>query len=55
MNTSTRFFRATRRVWGHPSIVIGGGLVILVALVALLAGILSPYDPLASNFRLKLQ
>lgn len=39
----------------HPSIVIGGALVLSVALVALLAGIVSPYDPLASNFRLKLQ
>ncbi|MBC7437905.1 MAG: ABC transporter permease [Bdellovibrionales bacterium] len=44
-----------RRIWGHPSIVIGGGLVIVVTLVALLANVVSPYDPLASNFRLKLQ
>ena len=52
MNPSTSL---ARRVRAHPSIMIGGGLVLTVALLALLAGLVSPHDPLASNFRLKLQ
>lgn len=55
MNPSSFLVRSARRVWAHPSIVIGGALVLAVALLALLAGVVSPHDPLASNFRLKLQ
>lgn len=55
MNPSSSFVQATRRVLAHPSIVIGGGLVLAVVAMALLAGVVSPHDPLLSNFRLKLQ
>ncbi|HSQ82503.1 MAG TPA: ABC transporter permease [Casimicrobiaceae bacterium] len=44
-----------RRVLAHRSIVIGGALVLLVALVAVFAGLIAPYDPLASNFHARLQ
>lgn len=44
-----------RRAFAHPSIVIGGGLVLVVALVALLGGLVAPHDPLVSNFRARLQ
>ncbi|MDB5856366.1 MAG: binding-protein-dependent transport system inner rane component [Ramlibacter sp.] len=46
--------RAARRALAHPSIAFGGALVLVVLALALLAGAVSPYDPLASNFRLKL-
>lgn len=55
MKSPSLFSRTARRVWGYPSIVIGGSLVLLVTLLAVLAGLVSPHDPLASNFRLKLQ
>lgn len=55
MKTPNSLSLILRRLVAHPSIVIGGGLVLAVALVALLAQWIAPYDPLASNFRLKLQ
>jgi len=39
----------------HRTIVIGGGLVLLVALVALGADFIAPHDPLQNNFRARLQ
>lgn len=55
MNPSSSAVRIRRLLWANPSIVIGGGLVLAMALVALLAAWIAPHDPLASNFRLKLQ
>lgn len=55
MKTTNSLSLILRRLVAHPSIVIGGGLVLAVALVAVLAQWIAPYDPLASNFRLKLQ
>lgn len=42
------------RLLGNRSFAIGAGLVITIALVAIFAGWLSPYDPLRNNFRTRL-
>ena len=39
------------RLLRNRSFVIGAALVLLVAVVAILAPVLAPYDPLRSNFR----
>jgi len=44
-----------RQAVRHRTIVIGGGLVLLVALVALGADFIAPHDPLQNNFRARLQ
>jgi peptide/nickel transport system permease protein len=47
--------RLMRRIAGHRAIVIGGGLVLAVALVALGADFIAPHDPLQNVFRARLQ
>jgi len=47
--------RGLRRLAGHRAIVIGGALVLVVALVALGADFIAPYDPLRNDFRARLQ
>ncbi|MGH7155762.1 MAG: ABC transporter permease [Acetobacteraceae bacterium] len=42
------------RLLRNRSFAIGASLVLFVALVAILAPVLAPYDPLRSNFRLRL-
>lgn len=46
---------ALRRLFANRSFMIGGGLVLAIILVAVFAGWLSPYDPLRSNVRARLQ
>jgi peptide/nickel transport system permease protein len=43
-----------RRLLHNRSFVIGGSLVLFVALIATFADVLAPYDPLRSNFRVRL-
>jgi peptide/nickel transport system permease protein len=43
-----------RRLLQNRSFVIGGVLVLFVALIALFAPLLAPYDPMRSNFRTRL-
>lgn len=45
---------ALRRLLRHRSFVIGGVLVLAMALIALAADLLSPFDPLRSNIRARL-
>lgn len=45
---------AWRRLLRHRSFMIGGVLVLAMVLVALAAGVLSPFDPLRSNVRARL-
>jgi peptide/nickel transport system permease protein len=45
---------AVRRLLENRSFVIGAALVLLVAVIALLAPVLAPYDPMRSNFRTRL-
>ena len=47
--------RAWQIVTGHRAILIGGALVFAVALVALGADFIAPYDPLRNDFRARLQ
>ena len=47
--------RAWQIVTGHRAILIGGALVLAVALVALGADFIAPYDPLRNDFRARLQ
>ena len=47
--------RAGRSVARHRAILIGGGLVLAVALVALGADFIAPHDPLRNDFRARLQ
>lgn len=42
------------RLVGNRSIALGGGLVLIVTLLAVLAPLVAPYDPLQSNFRTRL-
>lgn len=44
-----------RRLFGHKSLAIGGALFLCVALVGLLAPLISPYDPLTSDYHLRLR
>ncbi len=46
--------RGLRRLARHRAIVIGGALVLAVALVALGADFIAPYDPLRNDFRARL-
>jgi peptide/nickel transport system permease protein len=39
----------SRRIWRNKAFVVGGGLLLLILLVALLAPWLSPHDPYAQN------
>ncbi|MGZ8273576.1 MAG: ABC transporter permease, partial [Burkholderiaceae bacterium] len=38
-----------RRVWKNKAVVIGGGLLLLIVAVALLAPWIAPYDPYAQD------
>jgi peptide/nickel transport system permease protein len=42
------------RLLHNRSFVIGASLVLFVALIAIFAGVLAPYDPMRSNFRARL-
>ena len=42
--------RAWRRFRRHPAALAGGGIVLFFVMVALLAPLLAPHDPLASNW-----
>jgi peptide/nickel transport system permease protein len=42
---------ALRRLLHNRSFVLGGALVLFVAVIAIFADVLAPYDPLRSNFR----
>jgi len=42
------------RLIGNRSIALGGGLVLIITLLAVLAPFVAPYDPLESNFRTRL-
>src|SRR5271163_236243 len=42
------------RLLHNRSFVLGVSLVLFVALIAVFAGVLAPYDPLRSNFRVRL-
>jgi peptide/nickel transport system permease protein len=44
-----------RRLLSHNSFVIGAALVALVALTAIFADILAPYDPVRTSFRARMQ
>jgi peptide/nickel transport system permease protein len=48
-------FEAAARLAGNRSFLIGGTLVLLIALVAVFADWLAPFDPLRSNVRARLQ
>ena len=39
--------RLRRRIFGHRGIIIGGGILGIIVLLALLAPLLAPYDPYA--------
>lgn len=43
--TARAVARASRRLWLHKQLLVGGGLLALVALAALLAPLLAPVDP----------
>lgn len=45
---------ALRRVLGHHGLMLGGGILVLVALVALFAPLLAPHDPYAQNLSRRL-
>ncbi|MBK0398526.1 ABC transporter permease [Limibaculum sp. M0105] len=44
-----------RRVFGHHGLMIGGGLVALLVVVAILAPVLAPHDPYAQSLLERLQ
>jgi peptide/nickel transport system permease protein len=44
-----------RRLYGHKSLTIGGALFLCVVLFGLLAPLISPYDPLISDYHSRLQ
>jgi peptide/nickel transport system permease protein len=58
MKALASFYAASRSVLrgllAHRAVLIGGGLVLAVALVALLGDLLAPYDPLRNDFRTRL-
>ncbi|MFQ5567687.1 MAG: ABC transporter permease, partial [Paracoccaceae bacterium] len=43
-----------RRVFGHASVMIGGGVLVFIVLMALLAPVLAPHDPLDQDLTRKL-
>jgi peptide/nickel transport system permease protein len=43
-----------RKLFGHTGLTIGGGIVVLIVLVAVFAGVLSPHDPLDQELSRKL-
>lgn len=45
---------ALRRVFGHHGLMLGGVILLLVALVAILAPLLAPHDPYAQNLSRRL-
>ncbi len=49
-----RFAPGLQRLLANRSIALGAALVLFVATIAILAPVLSPYDPLRSNFRNRL-
>jgi peptide/nickel transport system permease protein len=56
LRAALRFIMPTvRRLLGNRSFTIGASLVVFVLLVACFANVLAPYDPVRSNFRLRLQ
>jgi peptide/nickel transport system permease protein len=49
-------WRRTARILGRNRLVVAGAfMVVLVVLLALLAGVIAPYDPIANNVRAALQ
>jgi peptide/nickel transport system permease protein len=44
-----RKFSRLRRLGGHGSLVIGGGILVVIILAAVLAPLLAPYDPYAQD------
>lgn len=43
-----------RRVFGHLGLMLGGGVLVLIILMALLAGVISPHDPYDQQLARKL-
>ena len=43
-----------RRIFGHASIMVGGGVLVIIVLMALLAPVLAPHDPLDQDLTRKL-
>jgi peptide/nickel transport system permease protein len=43
-----------RRIFGHASVMIGGGVLVFIVLMALLAPVLAPHDPLDQDLTRKL-
>ncbi len=43
-----------RRIFGHASIMVGGGVLLFIVLMALLAPVLAPHDPLDQDLTRKL-
>ncbi len=50
----TERFATARRFLANRSFVIGGSLFLFVVVIALIAGIVAPFDPLKNNFRYRL-
>jgi len=48
------FLNFLRELWCHPSAVLGGVLILVYILAALLASYISPYDPTKGDLRLSL-
>ncbi|MBN9531415.1 MAG: ABC transporter permease [Alphaproteobacteria bacterium] len=48
------FATAMRRVFGHHGLMLGGIILVLVALVAIFAPLLAPHDPYAQNLSRRL-
>ena len=44
-----RKFGRLRRLGAHASLVIGGGILVVIILAAILAPLLAPYDPYAQD------
>jgi ABC-type dipeptide/oligopeptide/nickel transport system permease subunit len=56
LSAASAEWRRTARVLGRNRLVLAGALMVaLVVLLALLAGVIAPYDPIANNVRAALQ
>jgi peptide/nickel transport system permease protein len=55
MSPATPTREALRRLMRNRSFVVGGALVLGMALIALGADLIAPFDPLRNNFRIRLQ
>ncbi len=47
--------RLRRRIFGHRGIIIGGGILGIIVLLALLAPLLAPYDPYAQDIAARIK